>query len=508
MNANSNFERQLSITPLSVLNTVCHLAGLPRSAVKAEQIDRVRDLISRGLITLDQVKATIPTAAGVTAATPAVLNAAPKPDNTVTNGLADLAKQQAAEISRLRDQLINVQTENGTITADVANISTKVADVSNEVQQKVAAAEARIERKLKATSVNSEAVDKAVAAAVSDVFGKFRKATPKSRLEEIAASLPPAVRVKSAAEVFGDETCRYGSTDFGSLNVQLWDCPNAPALVDDYVFDPEHLHQALLALDGKLPDNVWLAGERGTGKTEFVTQLAARLQRPLFRVNFDEALERADFIGANTIENGNVVWKAGIIAQAIQTHGALILLDEIGFARAQSIAVLHSLCERSPHRALTVSETGVRIPVADDVAFFVADNSNGHGDASGNFAGVREQNSAFIDRFSYTLEFNYLPNDKEAALIVARTGLPLAAANLIVRFATVARQKAEAGVISQPPSIRQLFAWARAVGKGLPNAIAFRNAVINKFPEDCSGELQGIFLAEINEADFIAALGA
>jgi MoxR-like ATPase len=508
---NATLHRQVSLIPLPVLNAALNETGTDKAAA----IAKVIALINQGLITLDQAKGTVPNSAKQAPSahgTAKADNTSPAPVAPINPAITDQLLHQAKEVTQLRSALGAVHTEarDGlrTITADVANISTKVADVSNEVQQKVAAAEARIERKLKATSVNSEAVDKAVGTAVSDAFAKFRKATPKTRLEEIAASLPPAVRVKSAAEVFGDETCRYGSNDFGSLNVQLWDCPNAPALVDDYVFSPEHLHQALLALDDKLPDNVWLAGERGTGKTEFVTQLAARLQRPLFRVNFDEALERADFIGANTIENSNVVWKAGIIAQAIQTHGALILLDEIGFARAQSIAVLHSLCERSPHRALTVSETGVRIPVASDVAFFVADNSNGHGDASGNFAGVREQNSAFIDRFSYTLEFNYLPNDKEAALIVARTGLPLAAANLIVRFATVARQKAEAGVISQPPSIRQLFAWARAVGKGLPNAIAFRNAVINKFPEDCSGELQGIFLAEINEADFIAALGA
>jgi len=500
---NAQFERQLSITPLSVLNTVAEQHGLPRSAVKAEQIDRVRTLINQGRITLDQVKQTIPTAAGVTVTAPAIN---PPANNAAVKELADLAIKQNEEIIRLQGQLVTLQHEAGTITADVANISTKVADTANEVQQKVAAAEARLERKLKAVGVSDEAVDKAVSAAVSDAFAKFRKAVPAKRLAEVAAALPPAVQVKTAAEVFGEDACRYEAVDFGSLNVHVWGHPDAPALVPDYVFAPEHLHQALLALSDKLPDNVWLAGERGTGKTEFVTQLAARLQRPLFRVNFDEALERADFIGANTIEGGNVVWKGGIIAQAIQVHGAIILLDEIGFARAQSVAVLHSLCERSPHRALTVSETGARIPVADDVAFFCCDNSNGHGDSKGNFAGVREQNSAFIDRFSYTLEFDYLPPAKEAALIVARTDLPLAAANLIVRFANVARQKAAAGVISQPPSLRQLFAWARAVGKGLPNAIAFRNAVINKFPEDCSGELQGIFLAEINEADFIAAL--
>jgi MoxR-like ATPase len=96
-----------------------------------------------------------------------------------------------------------------------------------------------------------------------------------------------------------------------------------PALVDDYVFNPAHLHQALIALDDALPHNTWLGGERGTGKTEFVTQLAARLKRKLVRVNFDEALERADFIGANTISGGDVVWSEGIITKAIQHPGAL-----------------------------------------------------------------------------------------------------------------------------------------------------------------------------------------
>jgi MoxR-like ATPase len=267
------------------------------------------------------------------------------------------------------------------------------------------------------------------------------------------------------------------------------------------------LHQALVALDSALPDNTWLAGERGTGKTEFVTQLASRLGRRLFRVNFDEAIERADFIGANSIENGSVVWKAGVITQAIQYTGSIVLIDEVGFARPQSIAVLHSLCERSPHRSIVISETGQRIPVASHVAFFCADNSNGHGDTSGNFAGVRDQNTAFIDRFGYTLRFEYLPELQEVALVSSRTGLNVDASTVLIRFANVAREKARAGVLTQPPSLRQLFAWARAVSKGVPVGIAFENAIINKFPSDCEAELRGVFSAVIDVANFKSFLG-
>ena len=307
------------------------------------------------------------------------------------------------------------------------------------------------------------------------------RGTPKLRWEMLLAS---------AGEVI----------EFGDYWVDVWNDPDAPARVDDYVFDPKHLHQALIALDDPLPDNVWLAGERGTGKTEFVSQVASRLGRKLFRVNFDEAIERAEFIGGNTIKDGSVVWKEGVITQAIQHSGAIVLLDEIGFARAQNLAVLHAVTEHSPHRALVIAETGVRFPVASHVAFFCADNSNGHGDASGNFAGVRDQNTAFIDRFSYTLQFQYLQPTDEVALITKRTNLPVDATEILVKFANVAREKARAGLLTQPPSLRQLFAWARAIQKGVPVAIAFENAIVNKFPADCESELRGVFSATIDTA--------
>jgi cobaltochelatase CobS len=130
--------------------------------------------------------------------------------------------------------------------------------------------------------------------------------------------------------------------------------------------------------------------------------------------------------------------------------------------------------------------------------FFGADNSNGHGDTSGNFAGVRDQNTAFLDRFSFTLRFDYLPHDEEVSLICKRTGLSHDASVTLVKFANTAREKARAGILTQPPSLRQLFAWARAIQKGVPVAIAFDNAIVNKFPADCEAELRGVFSATID----------
>jgi MoxR-like ATPase len=111
-----------------------------------------------------------------------------------------------------------------------------------------------------------------------------------------------------------------------------------------------------------------------------------------------------------------------------------------------------------------------------------------------------------LDRFGFTLRFEYLPAVDEAALIVKRTGLTPRAAQILVDFAGAARQQASQGLLTQPPSLRQLFAWARAVAKGLPVDIAFKNAVINKFPSDCEAELTALYAAKVNEVELKEAL--
>lgn len=494
-----NITLKLSLIPIGKLNAAIVAAGGQPQTAKAQAVVEVAGLIKSGVITLDQIDALAPYVAPKTAPTSAEVNDALVGINAAIgavktalgNDLPKLQKQVDAQGEIISNAISKSQQ-------DTTNLIDAVKSLCNRVD----AVEA-----VKQTKVSAADITKAVGKAVSAQFDDLREKISDKKLKAIASTVRPATTTKTAGEVFGAKHCTYDSIDFSDLEVEVWDHPSAPLVLDDYVFKPQHLHQALIALADNLPHNLWLAGERGTGKTEFATQIAARLKRPLFRVNFDEALERADFIGANTIEGGNVVWKPGIIGKAITQPGAIVLLDEIGFARAQSLAVLHSLCERSKHRALTVNETGERVPVADDVVFFCADNSNGHGDASGNFAGVREQNTAFIDRFSFTLEFEYLPQVDEAHLIASRTGVTTLAALCIVQFANVARQKAASGTLTQPPSLRQLFAWASACKLGLPLGVAFNNAIVNKYPHDCKAELIGIYASVINADEFNKNLG-
>jgi hypothetical protein len=472
----SKIKLELSRLPSGTLIAAANAnrpAGLPALSDKAQAIEDLVARVEQGFITMEEIRQT-------------------------------RAVEVSVKTPEVNEALVRVDAAQSQVNAALAELNQRLRNVDSQAQSVLEKAQRDVAAKLaQVRSTDTAEIQNSISAEVSRVFDAFKQAVPEERLNEIASALPSFTLVR-AGDLFPCTV--YGSVDFSDLLVGVWNDPSAPAVVEDYVFNPAHLHQALIALDDPLPDNVWLAGERGTGKTEFVTQIAARLKRKLVRVNFDEALERADFIGANTISEGSVIWKEGIITRAIQHPGALILLDEVGFARAQSISVLHALTERSVHRALTVAETGARIPVASYVCFFAADNSNGHGDSNGVFAGVREQNSAFLDRFGFTLRFEYLDAVDEADLIVRRTGLSLPAAQIIVDFAGAARQQATNGLLTQPPSLRQLFAMARAVAKGLPVEIAFRNAIINKFPAECEAELTALYSARIDERVFKEAV--
>jgi hypothetical protein len=456
--------KELALLPLARLNAALVALGIERVTDKAAAIPVLSDAIDRGLITLAAIKSSTPPAP------------APAPEGEILS----------SDFITLRSELrLGLDLLKSKVDADRANASRDLAILSAELRD--------------AAPVD---VTASVRDAVAEILAPFKATATPATLAAVAASAP-AGRVR--ADKLFDTTCYTADgelVNFGSLEVSVWGDADAPTRLDDYVFDARYLHEALTAIGQKLPLNCWLAGERGTGKTEFVTQLAARLGRKLYRINFDEAIERLDFIGGNIVEEGSVVWKAGVLAQAMQHAGALILLDEISFARAQSIAVLQSLCEPSVHRGVMINETGIKIPVHPSVAFFVADNTNGYGDASGNFTGTRDQNSAFIDRFSYTFEFNYLPPADEAKLISDRTGLNADAARVIVKFAGVAREKSKAGMLTQPPSLRQLFAWANAVRDGIPVKNAFESSVVRKYPADCSAELLAVFTATVDVVKF------
>lgn len=299
----------------------------------------------------------------------------------------------------------------------------------------------------------------------------------------------PDVRVigtKTLGELFGVRG------KHAKVATQVWNDPLAGEIDPGYRFDPEQLSSAVQAINrGRY---CWLAGPAGTGKTEFVRNLAAGLGRAFIRVSFDGGMERYEFLGGERVRAGTTVYQRGVILRAYTRPGAIILLDEVSFARPEYLSALHAALEGG---VITITETGEVVRRAEGVVFMAADNSNGRGDETGLYVGVRDQNVAFCNRFSKYLQFSYLSPDREAGVIESRTGCTSALATVLVGFLSVLRQAGEAARLDHVPSLREAFYLAEALTDGQDPRTAFEETMVNRASLESREVLQQLWKGNI-----------
>lgn len=319
-----------------------------------------------------------------------------------------------------------------------------------------------------------------------------------------APTAVPAVAVVPNIKVVSQST--LGAT-FGirgrlsGVAIDIWNDPDAPILDPLYKFNGDQLHSALCAI--KRGRNVWLAGPAGTGKTEFVKNLCAGLGRAFVRVSFDSGAERYEFIGGERVKNGSTVYQDGIVLRGFRRPGAVILLDEVSFARPEYLSALHAPLE--PNGTITISETGEVVNKAPGVVFFAADNSNGRGDFTGMYVGVREMNIAFVNRFAKTIVFTYMTPEMESKVIAARTACDPALAQMIVSFLTVCRAAGDSAQLDHVPTLREAFYLAEALSDGQPYRAAFEETMVNRASPESAEVLQQLWKANVSDAAIDAA---
>lgn len=332
------------------------------------------------------------------------------------------------------------------------------------------------------------------------ITGVWSGAAP-AQSEPVAAAVEqlPAIHPvaqKSLGELFGIR----GKN--ASIKVDVWNDPAAPTLDPLYKFEPEQLSSAVSAI--KRGRNVWLAGPAGTGKTEFVKNICAGLGRAFVRVSFDSGAERYEFIGGERVKNGSTVYQQGVVLRGMTRPGAVVLLDEVSFARPEYLSALHAVLE--PEGCVTIPETGEVVRKAPGVVFFAADNSNGRGDFSGMYVGVREMNVAFVNRFAKTLVFSYLNQAVESKVIAGRSGCTPQLGEVIVGFLTVCRQAGEQAQLDHVPTLREAFYLAEALSDGQNPRAAFEECMVNRASPESGEVLQQLWKANITDFAIAEAL--
>ena len=218
------------------------------------------------------------------------------------------------------------------------------------------------------------------------------------------------------------------------------------------------------AFAGRLP--LMLTGPTGCGKTRLVEHMAEVLKRPLFTVVCHDDLTSSDLVGRFLVHGGDVEWIDGPLSRAVR-EGALCYLDEVIEARRDTLAVLHSLTDH--RRSLYLDRINERIPAAEGFMLVCSYNPASR-------SALKEMKPSFSQRF-VAVNLDYLPEEDEASVVVAETGVSDDLARQMVHVATALREAAHTGT-HDPPSTRTLVTAARLVVEGLEPRAAIDAAIL------------------------------
>jgi len=238
--------------------------------------------------------------------------------------------------------------------------------------------------------------------------------------------------------------------------------PDIPKQDPKYLFREKELTRVLYAL--MTNQRMYLHGHTGTGKTTLIEQVAAHLNWPVLRINFDSEITRMDLIGkTDLVADGGTTttqWQDGLLPKAM-SNAYIAIFDEIDFCRPDVSYVMQAATEGN---GMTLLEDGGRKVYPHQMfRMFATGNTVGQGDEFGMYQGARAQSLAFLDRFTIWQRVDYLPADKRKEL--AQSAAPTLKSEIVDRISKYVTEHLEAFTgnnVLQPISPRGMMAVAKA----------------------------------------------
>ncbi len=332
----------------------------------------------------------------------------------------------------------------------------------------------------------------------------------KKETKELAAAISRMTKELTTksfddAKVVGDGTIPNGKivmknvgdvfSDLKKIDMQVpvweWDGvhPDVPAVDPHYIFREELLVKALYAIMSN--QRMYLQGHTGAGKTTLIEQIAAHLNWPFTRINFDSEITRMDLIGRDTLQDGKSVFVDGMLPKAM-SGPYICVFDELDFCRPDVSYVMQAALEGN---GLNITEDGGRVVYPhEQFRMFGTGNTVGQGDEHGMYQGARPQSLAFLDRFTIWAKVDYL-SDAERQNLVKRHFPMLAEeeVNVIGKYTTEHLDAFEKAKVLQPISPRGMLAIARSV--------MFFNSIYPKDKKNLHRALTQTIVDRATEAD-------
>ena len=292
--------------------------------------------------------------------------------------------------------------------------------------------------------------------------------------------------MKNVGDVFPDLTKV-------EMQVPVWEWdgvhPDVPAIDPHYIFREELLVKALYAIISN--QRMYLQGHTGAGKTTLIEQIAAHLNWPFTRINFDSEITRMDLIGRDTLQDGKSVFVDGMLPRAM-SGPYICVFDELDFCRPDVSYVMQAALEGN---GLNITEDGGRVVYPhEQFRMFGTGNTVGQGDEHGMYQGARPQSLAFLDRFTIWAKVEYLSDEERKNLV--KRHFPMLAeeeVNVIGKYTTEHLDAFEKAKVLQPISPRGMLAIARSV--------MFFNSIYPKDKKNMHRALTQTIVDRATEAD-------
>ena len=267
--------------------------------------------------------------------------------------------------------------------------------------------------------------------------------------------------------------------------------PAVPVAHENYVFRREVLRDLLGFLRKPNNDALFITGPTGSGKTSAVLETCARLNWPVSSLTLSARFEFAQLTGHFTFsasapgEAPQMRFQYGPLAVAMK-HGHVLVLNEIDLADAGELAGLNDVLEGRP---LVLAENAGEVLYPHPMFRVICTaNSCGNGDNSGRYAGVQQQNLAFLDRFRF-LEVPYQDAKVEEELLTKLAPAMKPVLGGMVQLANEVRKLFTEGRLSLTLSTRTLVRWAQIAQdfRNSPNSLEYglqRALLIRAEPEE------------------------
>ncbi len=260
-----------------------------------------------------------------------------------------------------------------------------------------------------------------------------------------------------------------------------------PETDNTYKFDPD----TTLAILAGFSHNrrVMIQGYHGTGKSTHIEQVAARLNWPCVRVNLDSHISRIDLIGKDAIKLKDGVqvteFHEGILPWALRNPTAIVF-DEYDAGRADVMFVIQRVLEVDGK--LTLLDQNEVITPNPYFRLFATANTVGLGDTTGLYHGTQQINQGQMDRWSLVATLNYLSQEAEAMIVLAKnphynTEAGRKTVKHMVAVADLTRTAFMNGDLSTVMSPRTVIAWAQNAEIFRDVGYAFRLTFLNKCDE-------------------------